>query len=149
MRLAAALLVAVAGVASADDVPPTKPPDPSAVQAGEANLESNAARQGLVFTFAPGGAITLGFGVNDSTGTGGGASLRIAHVATPRALVTLEIVGSALFHQVTMGMGDAAVTDTFTNQFTSFLVGVQAYANPALFVRFSAEIGRASCRERV
>src|SRR5512139_310917 len=115
MKLAAALLVVTASTAAADDKP-----DPAAVQAGEANLESNAPRKGLVFTFAVGGGITLGFGVNDSTGTGGAGILRLAHVATPRSLVTLEIVGSALLHQVQEGMGDTAETTTYVNQVTNF-----------------------------
>lgn len=113
-------------------------PDPAAVQAGEANLESIAARKGYVLTFALGGAVTLGFGVSDSTGTGGAATLRLAHVATPRTLVTLEIVGSALFHQVKMGDD----TETYTNQFTNFLLGAQIYANPALWFRIAGGFGR-------
>ena len=78
----AGLLVATA--ATTDDTP-----DPAAVNAGEANLEPIAQRQGLAFTLAIGGAVTLGFGINDSTGTGGSGVLRLAHVATPRSLITL------------------------------------------------------------
>ena len=117
-------------------------PDPAAVQAGEANLESTATRQGFVFTFAVGGAVTLGFGVNDSTGTGGAGVIRLAHVATPRTLVVLEITGSGLLHQVQEGMGSDAETKTYVNQVTNFLVGAQIYANPALWFRIAGGIGR-------
>ncbi len=141
MKALGALLV-LAGPAHADTPAAEATPDPAAVQAGEANLESQAIRKGLVFTFAVGGAVTLGFGVNDSTGTGGAGTIRLAHVATPRALVTLEVVGSALFHQVTEGMGPDAKTSTYTNQVTNFLLGTQVYANPALWFRIAGGFGR-------
>jgi hypothetical protein len=129
-----ALLVALwPAIAAADDEP-----EPTVVQAGEANLESTAERQGLVFTLAAGGGVTLGFGVNDSTGTGGTAVIRLAHVATPRSLVVLEIAGSGLLHQVKMG----DETTTYVNQVTNFLVGVQAYANKALWFRAAGGLGR-------
>jgi hypothetical protein len=123
----------------------TKPepkPDPAAIQAGDANLESQAPRKGLVFTFAAGGGVTLGFGVRDSTGTGGAALLRLAHVATPRTLVTLELTGSGLLHQVKEGMGTDAETTTYVNQVTNILVGAQIYANPALWFRIAGGFGR-------
>ena len=130
----AALLVALLPtLAGAEDKP-----EPTVVQAGEANLESTAQRKGLVFTVAAGGGVTLGFGVNDSTGTGGAAVLRLAHVATPRSLVILEIAGSGLLHQVKMG----DETTTYVNQVTNFLVGVQGYANQALWFRLAGGLGR-------
>ena len=132
MRVAL-LVMAVAAPAWAEPKP-----DPAAVQVGEANLESIASRTGYVFTFAVGGAVTLGFGINDSTGTGGAGTLRLAHVATPRTLVMVEIVGSALFHQVKMG----TETVTYTNQVTNFLVGAQVYANAALWFRIAGGFGR-------
>jgi hypothetical protein len=122
----------------ADEPKPEPKPDPAAVHAAEANLESTAIRKGLVFTFAAGGGITLGFGVRDSTGTGGAAVLRLAHVATPRSLVTLEIVGSGLLHQVKEG----DETKTYVNQVTNFLVGTQLYVNPALWFRIAGGFGR-------
>ena len=137
MKLALAALL-FATPALADDAKP----DPAAVQAGEANLESEATRKGFVFTFAAGGGLTLGFGVNDSTGTGGAGILRLAHVATPRTLVMLEIVGAGLLHQVQEGMGDTAETKTYVNQVTNLLVGAQVYVNPALWVRVAGGIGR-------
>jgi len=140
VKLAAGVLLVMVSTAAADDAKEPKP-DP-AVQAGEANLESTAQRKGLVFTFGVGGGITLGFGVNDSTGTGGAAVLRLAHVATPRALVTLEIAGSGLLHQVQEGMAPNDVTKTYVNQVTNFLVGGQFYANPALWFRIAGGFGR-------
>lgn len=129
--------IATSSLAAAEDKP-----DPAAVQAGEANLESTAQRKGLMLTLAAGGGVTLGFGVNDSTGTGGAAVLRLAHVATPRSLVTLEIAGSGLLHQVQEGMGPDAMTETYVNQVTNFLVGTQFYANPALWFRIAGGFGR-------
>lgn len=136
MKLAAGLALVAGSVstAAAED----EKPDPTAAAAGEANLESIAPRQGLVFTFAAGGGVTLGFGVNDSTGTGGSAILRLAHVAGPRSLVTLEIAGSGLLHQVQEGME----TKTYVNQVTNVLVGGQFYANPALWFRLAGGFGR-------
>ena len=135
MKLAA-LVILVAAPVWADE------PDPAATQAGEANLESIATRQGYVFTLAFGGAVTLGFGVPDSTGTGGAGTLRIARVAGPRTLITLEVAGSALFHQVKEGMGTGSMTTTYTNQVTNFLVGAQLYANAALWFRIAGGFGR-------
>ena len=140
MIRAVLLVMMLPVLAAAEEAKPEAepPPDPAAVRAGEANLESNAPRQGLVFTFAFGGGVTLGFGVNDSTGTGGSAVIRLAHVATPRSLVTLEIAGSGLLHQVKAG----SETSTYVNQVSNFLVGFQGYANPALWFRLAGGLGR-------
>jgi len=113
-------------------------PDPAV---GEPNLESQAYRKDYVFTLAIGAALTLGFGVNDSTGTGGAGTLRLAHVATPRSLILLEIVGNALFHSVNEG-GMGGKSTLYTNQLTYFMLGAQAYANPALWFRISGGFGR-------
>ncbi|MDQ3366520.1 MAG: hypothetical protein M3680_13925 [Myxococcota bacterium] len=113
-------------------------PDPAVAEAGDANLETKAVRSGIVVTLGIGGAVTLGFGVNDSTGSGGAGILRVARVASPRSLIALELVGSALFHQVKMG----DVSTTFTNQVSSLLVGGQYYVNPALWLRVALGFGR-------
>jgi hypothetical protein len=135
--------LALAGVLVAAPAWAEEPkPDPAAVQAGEANLESQAARKGLAVTLAAGGGITLGFGVRDSTGTGGAGVLRLAHVATPRTSVLLEFVGSGLLHQVQEGMGPGSETKTYVNQVTNFLIGAQIYANPALWFRVAGGFGR-------
>jgi len=134
-----AMLVVVEGPsARADDAPP----DPIATEAGEANLEVDAPRDGIVVTFGVGGGMTLGFGVNDSTGTGGAVTLRLARVATRRSLITLELIGSALFHTVRMGMGDDATNQRFTNQVSSALVGAQHYVNQALWLRIAGGFSR-------
>ena len=136
-RAAVIVMLVMAAPALADDKP-----DPAAVNAGEANLESTAQRQGIAVTLGVGGGVTLGFGVNDSTGTGGAGVLRIAHVATPRSLVTLELVAGGLLHQVQEGMGPDAETKTYVNQVSNFLVGGQFYANPALWFRIAGGFGR-------
>ena len=133
MKHAALFVMLAPAVALAEDKP-----EPTVVQAGEANLESTAQRQGLVFTLAAGGGVTLGFGVNDSTGTGGSAVIRLAHVATPHSLVILEIAGGGLLHQVKMG----EETTTYVNQVSNFLVGAQAYVNQALWFRLAGGLGR-------
>ena len=132
MRLVVVTVVAFASTAIADEKP-----DPAALQAGEANLESIAPRQGLVFTFSTGVGVTLGFGINDSTGTGGAAIVRLAHVATPRTLVLLEVAGSGLLHQVQMG----DERKTYVNQVSNLLVGAQFYANAALWFRVAGGVG--------
>ena len=138
MKLAVGVLLVLTSTAIADDASP----DPAAVQAGEANLEPIASRQGFAVTLAAGGGVTLGFGVNDSTGTGGAGVLRIAHVATPRSLVTLELVFGGLLHQVQEGMGPTAETKTYVNQVSNVLVGGQFYANQALWFRIAGGFGR-------
>lgn len=137
--LAAGAVLAVAARAAADaDVAP----DPAAVEAGEANLASEERRAGLVVTFAFGPGMTLGLGVNDSTGTGGAGTLRLAHVATRRSLVCVELIGSALFHTVRMGTGPDATSTRYTNQVSSLLVGTQYYVNQALWLRLAGGLGR-------
>lgn len=142
--LASLLLLTARAHASpepASPEPAPAKPDPAAVRAGEANLESTTARSGIVVTLAFGGALTLGFGINDSTGSGGAGTFRIARVATPDTLITLELLGSALFHQVRSGMGADAETTTYTNQVSSFLVGAQHYVNAGLWLRIGLGFG--------
>ena len=86
-----ACALAGAGVARADtkvtDPPPPSPPDPYAEeQAREANLVSNAPREGMTFSAALGLGLTLGDGV----GRGPGVSVRLGHVATPRTVLTFD-----------------------------------------------------------
>lgn len=139
-----AALVLAAGAASpsraaADDAPA----DPVADEAGEANLESIAPRQGIVVTLSAGGGVTFGIGINDSVGRGTAATLRVAHVATPRTLFALELVTSALFHQVVMPAAgdDPEVRTTYTNNASALLVGAQYYVGPAFWIRGAAGVG--------
>jgi len=142
--LAAAALAVIPARARAEDRPaappapapaaPEPPPDPAVVEAGDANLESIAPRQGFMFTFALGGALSLGFGMDNATARGGAFTARLAHVANARTVLAVEIVGAGLFFSVS---GNLYRTDV-----TNFLVSGQYYMNPALWLRFGGGLGR-------
>ena len=137
--LASALVAAVlaSGPARADDGPPAArepPPDPAVIEAGDANLESTALRKGVIFTLALGGALSVGVGMENATGRGGAVTLRLAHVASSRAVVATEIVGSELFFSVSGSL--------YRTNATNFLIAGQYYINPALWIRGAAGIGR-------
>jgi hypothetical protein len=102
-------------------------PDPLAQSgAEEANLESNAPRQGVTFSAAVGGGLLVAKG---SVGQMPMLSVRIGHVMTPNAILTIEAVGGALRHQQAM---DSA---TLIDSTTSILVGAQYYTNMSVWVR--------------
>jgi hypothetical protein len=125
--LAAAMLAPSA--ARADDKP-----DPAAIEAGDANLEPLALREGLIFPLGLGGALSVGIGMDGATGQGGAGTLRLAHVANARSTIAVEIVGSALFFNVS---GHLYRTDV-----TNFLVAGQYYLNAALWLRGGIGLGR-------
>ena len=133
--LVAAVLASAPARAEDRPAPAREPaPDPAAVEAGDANLESIALRRGFIFTFAFGGSISVGLGMDGATGSGGAGTLRLAHVASSRAVFATEIVGSVqLFDE----SGTLYRTDL-----TSFLIAGQYYLNPALWVRAAAGLGR-------
>lgn len=149
--LATALLAP--GVARADATPPTAvpaaaaaapaaapaappPPDPAALEAGEANLEPIALRQGFIVTLGFGGAFSVGLGMNNATGSGGAGTLRLAHVANARAVFAIELVGSALFFDV--------LDTLYRTDVQNFLVSGQYYLNQALWLRAGLGFGRYS-----
>ena len=138
-RAAAVVLLALAlapALARADEpAAPAEPdPDPAAIEAGDANLESIAPRKGIVFTFAFGGAVSVGLGMDNATGQGGSATLRLAHVANRRSTVAVELAGSALLAGVS---GELYRTDV-----THLLIAAQYYLNPALWFRAGVGWGR-------
>lgn len=153
-RIAAALVLAIAPVAAraelaahAEASPPRvavavsanpgipAPPDQAAVEAGDANLESTANRQGFTFAGSIGGGLTVGFGIDDSVGRGGSVSLRLGHVATPSTVITFELGFTAVLHRPTT---NAAIA---TNTNTTLLAGGLHYVNPSLWVRGGAGLG--------
>lgn len=138
IRAAAVLVAATAAVAPAH----AGTPDPSVGSAGDANLEPESPRRGVAVTLAFGGGMTLGIGVDNATGRGGAGLLRIAHVATPRTQLTIELATSALFREVRFGMGPDANTELLNDEATNLLVGAQYYVNPALWLRAGAGLGR-------
>ncbi len=115
-------------------VPWTPPPDPAAVDAGEANLESIAARKGVMFTFAVGGAFSFGLGMSNATGQGAASTARLAHVANSRTVASIEIVNSTLFFPVSGKL--------YQTNATNLLVSGQYYVNPALWLRAGVGFGR-------
>ena len=118
------VLLALGGVAHAGD---TKPDPLAQSKADEANLESNAPRQGLAFSAALGGGLLVAKG---SVGQMPILSLRLGHVMTPDALLTIEITGGALQHKQATMTGPTLLDST-----GSFLVGAQYYTNTSVWIR--------------
>jgi hypothetical protein len=142
MRLAGLLVLAPA-IARADAPADPPPPDPSAVEAGDANLETVSRRKGRNFTAAVGGGRTIGFGIDDAVGTGGSVSLRLAQVASASTLITVEFGGIVLVHQVKKFDPSTCAShlDQITNQDTNIAVGAQYYVNRSLWIRGATGIG--------
>jgi hypothetical protein len=150
-RLAVVAGVAAATLAHAEPKPPSatpaaapaaagpavEEPDPAVEDAADANLESTANRRGLTFAASVGGGLTVGFGIDGSTGRGGSFDLRLGHVATPRTLITFEVGASIALHGVKNMMMSAIYTNTDTN----LLAGAQYYVNQSLWLRFAGGIG--------
>lgn len=109
--------------------------DAAVAEASEANLESTASRRGVTFAAAVSGGLLVGFGIEDSVSRGGGLSLRVGRVATPRTVLTLEVRGTAAFHRP--AMGNAVKTNTEGGAF----LGAQYYANPSLWLRLAGGVG--------
>jgi len=151
VRAAHGLIVLVgvcagAGAARADAIAPAgartevagaapAAPDPSAIEAGDANLEPLGDRRGVTFAACFGGGLMVGFGIKDSVGRGGAGSLRLGHVATPRTVVTFEIEGTGALHR------PAKTAAIETNTLINALVGAQYYANRSLWLRSAGGFG--------
>ena len=121
MKLAVVLVAALSGVASADTAKPDPAPDENAdATAREANLESNAPREGLVV------AGTLGFGVmlGDGVGRGPAVDFRLGHVATQRTVITFELAISSSLHK------EATMDQTLTDSVACLFAGAQRYTAP-------------------
>ena len=108
--------------------PPPSPPDPIVEErVAEANLEPTSPSRAVVVTLAVGGAFTLGFGVSDATGRGGGGSLRVARKMAKRWYLDVEVATGTALHE----HGGS----TYINTASGALVGVQYYVNPAFWIR--------------
>lgn len=112
--------------------------DPAALDAGEANLESTADRQGMIFTSALGAAFSVGIGMPNATGQGGAITLRMGRVASPRSVVGVELVGNALFADV----DGSEAGSLYRTDATNLLVFGQYYAKRALWLRLGLGAGR-------
>ncbi len=130
IRAVALGIVTLARVARADD-----DAEPAIATAGEANLESTAARQGIQLSGMLGGALALGFHMKDATGTGGAISLRLGEPMTPKWVLTVEVEGGGQLHEA------ADMKSTHLDNDTNFLIGAQYYPNESLFVRVGFGIG--------
>jgi hypothetical protein len=120
-------LVALGGVAHADDV------DPNAQVAGsEANLESVAPREGVTYAGVVGGGMIISQGKSAPVPT---LDLRLGHVATATTIITLEIVGGTYAHK------EATMGTTHLDTQTSLLVGAQVYIAPSVWVRGGGGLG--------
>ncbi|HEX3766091.1 MAG TPA: hypothetical protein VHW23_45655 [Kofleriaceae bacterium] len=142
-RLAVMVSLGAAGLAHADAKPPSATPpapepgpvDPAVETAADANLESTADRQGFTGAVSVGGGLTVGFGIDGSTGRGGSVDFRIGHVATPHTVITFELGATISLHKPAMN----AATDTNTD--TNLLAGAQYYVSPSLWLRFAGGLG--------
>lgn len=133
-------MLAAARVASADEAAaPVRELDPAAIEAADANLEPIAARQGTVITVAVGGGFSVGLGVDDATGTGGGAVLRLGHVASRRAIALVELAATAV---LSAGTYDGQPIKDYRRDSLALLVGGQYYVGPVLWLRLAAGVGR-------
>jgi hypothetical protein len=118
--------------------PPPSPPDPIVDVAKNANLESTSRHKGLSFTFALGGGLTVGFGVDDAVGRGAGVSIRLARMASERFAFTAEISSVTLLHQAA---GTSDNGEILRDQDTNLLLGLQFFATNSLWVRIAGGIG--------
>lgn len=166
MKAAVSLVVALAGVASADTQPPVSvearvppqpakspdagpPPPPTATpydenadaSAHEANLEPNGPREGFVLIGGAGFGVMLGNGV----GRGPAVSLRAGHVATQRIVITFEL-------DITTSLHKPDTMTTLTDSGAGLFVGAQRYTSrdSSVWVRgagglhvFTPDIGKA------
>jgi len=111
-----------------DEVEPIHP-DPRAVaEAREANLEPESIREGLAIGVAVGPNIQVGFGIRESSGTGGSFALRFGTVASPRWVWLAELASTAYKQQDEDGK-------TRVNQSVLFTLGGQLYLKEAFWLR--------------
>jgi hypothetical protein len=95
-------------------------------QANEANLESQAPRQGVTITVALGGGLLLGDGASDEITA---LTLRLGHVATAHDIIDLELTSGTYLR--------ALANEKLTDSSTTLSVGDQHYVAPAFWVRIA------------
>jgi hypothetical protein len=106
--------------------PPPSSPDQDAEQAAsEANLESNAPRAGVTFSFSAGAGLTMGDGV----GRGPAVSFRLGHVATPSTVLTFELTVGSLLHE------QQGSSKLLHNDDLGLMAGALHYVNRSLWIR--------------
>lgn len=154
MRLGPAVLLSVAaklahagGPGLQDPANPIKPepppapsaPDPISERAGEHGLESTDRHNGLNFTAAIGGGVTVGIGIESAVGRGPSGSFRLASVAAPRLAFVAELTTVTMLRQ-SKGI-NGMLGGTRTDQANNLLFGIQLYANRLLWVRTGVGVG--------
>ncbi len=117
------MVAALAGIARADSKP-----DPAAEEkASEANLKSNAPREGVTISAVLGGATFVGIGTQNAVGRGAAVSVRLGHVATPHTIITFEANAMNMAHEI--------AKTVYLNTQAAALVGAQVYTSPSLWLR--------------
>lgn len=107
--------------------PPPPAPDPIVAQVADANLEPEVSPRTWVVTLALGGSFTLGLGVEDATGRGGGGSLRLARKMAPRWYLDVELATGTALHELAQQL--------YINTATGLFAGAQYYVNGAFYLR--------------
>lgn len=119
--------------------PPPSPPDPIVGSTAMHGLESIQRHQGTHVNIALGGSITIGVGVDSSTGRAPTVAARIGHMATERVAFTAELANTTLRRRVTGT--DGSLGPTRTNLGNNFLVGAQLFIGRVLWVRAGGGLG--------
>ena len=114
--------------ADPDEPEPIRPDARAVSAAREANFEPESVREGLAVGVAFGPNIQLGFGIRESSGTGGSFAVRFGTVASPRWVWLLEIASTAYLQKDEDG-------EDRTNQSTLFTLGGQVYVKDAFWLR--------------
>ena len=97
-------------------------------QAREANFEPTTVRDGFAIGAALGPSMQLGFGISESSGTGGGFGLRLGTVGSPRWVWLLELAATAYRREDDTGK-------VRLNQSALLTFGGQLYLREALWLR--------------
>jgi hypothetical protein len=140
VRLAALIVLAAPAVAIAAPrppipVPPPSPPDPSAIeQASDANFDEDAPHHGFRIEGAVGPADQLAFGIEQSSGRGPGASLRLGAAATRNVALLFSIDFTSYLSQV-------ANKPVELNSSVVLSLGPQIYVRDAIWLRFGFGFG--------
>lgn len=111
--------------------PPSTPDGAAQAQAEEANVEAPHDRAGFRIGAAIGPAMQLGFGVDESSGTGPGVSVRIGTAASPRFAWLLELAYTAY-----LAKNDAFQTTTNTSGLA--VLGGQYHLRDSFWLRAGA-----------
>lgn len=137
------IAIAFAAIAMSHTAAADPAPEPVAMRAADANLESTEQRRGFTFGLQIGPSLTFGADV----GTGGALALRVGQVATPWTVIDLELDGSAVLHTVHDPADPDGKGRLVANANGSLMVGVQHWVFPSLFLRLGVGGGRYRCNE--